>query len=214
LDPSFRENVTAYVGFDDDASAALREAHPLVAPHFAAIIDDFYATIEAHPDARAAIAGGAAQIARLKQSLLRWIDELTQGSFRELLDDESVADKGSVQRLVLCSGKVAYDAIARRNEKSYPAAIVRVEQLYPFPYDQIRDLLASYPNVTEVVWLQEEPDNMGPRAFVAERLWPLVPEGIGFRQVSRSGSGSPATGSHAIHVQEQADIVDRTFEGL
>ena len=142
------------------------------------------------------------------------IDELTAGSFRELLDDPSVTDKESVQRLVLCSGKVAYDAIARRDEKAYPAAIVRVEQLYPFPYDQIRDLLASYPNVTEVVWLQEEPDNMGPRAFVAERLWPLVPEGIGFRQVSRSGSGSPATGSHAIHVQEQADIVDRTFEGL
>jgi signal transduction histidine kinase len=79
LDPSFRENVTAYVGFDDDASAALREAHPLVAPHFVAIVDDFYATIEAHPDARAAIAGGAAQIERLKQSLLRWIDELFRG---------------------------------------------------------------------------------------------------------------------------------------
>jgi signal transduction histidine kinase len=76
---SFRENLTRYVGFDDDASAALRAAHPLVAPHFAAIIDDFYATIEAHPDARAAITGGAAQIARLKQSLLRWIDELFRG---------------------------------------------------------------------------------------------------------------------------------------
>jgi len=76
---SFRENLTKYVAFDDDASAALRAAHPLVAPHFTAIIDDFYATIEAHPDARAAITGGAAQIARLKQSLLQWIDELFRG---------------------------------------------------------------------------------------------------------------------------------------
>jgi two-component system, NtrC family, sensor histidine kinase HydH len=76
---SFRENLTKYVAFDDRASAALRAAHPLVAPHFAAIIDDFYATIEAHPDARAAITGGAAQIARLKQSLLQWIDELFRG---------------------------------------------------------------------------------------------------------------------------------------
>ena len=76
---SFRENLTKYVAFDDRASAALRAAHPLVAPHFAAIIDDFYATIEAHPDARAAITGGAAQIARLKQSLLKWIDELFRG---------------------------------------------------------------------------------------------------------------------------------------
>jgi signal transduction histidine kinase len=76
---SFRDNVTSYVGFDEASSAALREAHPLVAPQFGAIIDDFYATIEAHPDARAAITGGAAQIARLKQTLLRWIDELFRG---------------------------------------------------------------------------------------------------------------------------------------
>jgi signal transduction histidine kinase len=80
---TFRERVTAYVGFDETATAALREAHPLVAPHFPAIIDDFYATIEAHPDARAAITGGSAQIARLKQSLLRWIDELFKGPHDE-----------------------------------------------------------------------------------------------------------------------------------
>jgi signal transduction histidine kinase len=80
---SFRKNVTTYVAFDERASAALKEAHPLVAPYFAAIIDDFYATIEAHPDARAAITGGAAQIARLKQSLLRWIDELFRGPHDE-----------------------------------------------------------------------------------------------------------------------------------
>ena len=71
--------MSAYVGFDDAATESLREAHPLVAPRFGAIIDDFYATIEAHPNARAAITGGAAQIARLKQSLLRWIDELFKG---------------------------------------------------------------------------------------------------------------------------------------
>ena len=75
----FRQNVTEYVGFDEASSAALREARPLVAPHFATIIDDFYDTIEAHPDASAAITGGAAQIARLKQSLMRWIDELFTG---------------------------------------------------------------------------------------------------------------------------------------
>jgi two-component system, NtrC family, sensor histidine kinase HydH len=76
---TFRENVKAYVGFDDAATESLRQAHPLVAPLFGAIIDDFYATIEAHPNARAAITGGSAQIARLKQSLLRWIDELFKG---------------------------------------------------------------------------------------------------------------------------------------
>ncbi len=142
------------------------------------------------------------------------ISELTSGSFQELLDDQGVTDRDAVERLVFCSGKVVYDALARRDERGHRAAIVRVEQLYPFPYRQVSDLLRSYPNVNEVVWLQEEPDNMGPRAFVAERLWPLVPEGIKYRQVSRSGSGSPATGSHAIHVQEQTQILDQAFEGL
>jgi two-component system sensor histidine kinase HydH len=80
---TFLDDVKAYVGFDDGASAALRDAHPLLAPHFRAIIDDFYATIENHPGARAAITGGAPQIARLKQSLLRWIDELFRGPHDE-----------------------------------------------------------------------------------------------------------------------------------
>jgi 2-oxoglutarate dehydrogenase E1 component len=142
------------------------------------------------------------------------IEDLLDGSFQELLDDAGVADPTGVQRLIFCSGKVAYDALARRDVNHHAAAVIRIEQLYPFPYDQVRDLLARYPNVTEAVWLQEEPDNMGPRSFVAERLWPLLPEGVKFTQVSRTGSGSPATGSHAIHVQEQAQIIDRAFDGL
>ena len=83
METTFRDNLTAYVGFDDGSSAALNEAHPIVAPYFTAIIDDFYATIESHPDARAAITGGSAQIGRLKQSLLRWIDELFRGPHDE-----------------------------------------------------------------------------------------------------------------------------------
>jgi len=76
---SFLENVKAYVGFDDDASVALRGGHPVIAPHFGAIIDDFYDAIEAHPGARATITGGATQIQRLKGSLLQWIDEIFRG---------------------------------------------------------------------------------------------------------------------------------------
>lgn len=76
---TFLENLKIYVGFDDAASAALREAHPIIAPHFSAIIDDFYDTIEAHPGARAAITGGREQILRLKRSLLQWIDEIFSG---------------------------------------------------------------------------------------------------------------------------------------
>lgn len=80
---SFRDKVITYVGFDERSTEALRDARVVVAPHFAAIIDDFYDTIEAHPDARAAIRGGSAQIARLKQSLLRWIDEVFMGPHDE-----------------------------------------------------------------------------------------------------------------------------------
>jgi signal transduction histidine kinase len=80
---SFLDNVKIYVGFDEASSAALREAHAIVAPHFGPIIDDFYATIEAHPGARAAITGGAAQIERLKGTLLRWIEEVFLGPHDE-----------------------------------------------------------------------------------------------------------------------------------
>jgi len=80
---SFLENVKAYIGFGDEASLALREGHPVVAPHFAAIIDDFYDSIESHPGARAAITGGTAQIQRLKGSLLKWIDEIFRGPHDE-----------------------------------------------------------------------------------------------------------------------------------
>ena len=142
------------------------------------------------------------------------IEAFTSGSFQELLDDPGVTDREAVRRLVFCSGKVAYDAIARRDEQGLPAAVIRIEQLYPFPYKQITDLMAAYPNARQVVWLQEEPDNMGPRSFVNERLFPMVPDGFSYRQVSRTGSGSPATGSHAIHVQEQKQLMDETFEGL
>jgi signal transduction histidine kinase len=81
---TFLDNIKIYVGFDASSSAALRQAHPLVAPHFGPIIDDFYATIEAHPGARAAITGGAAQIQRLKGTLLKWIDEVFLGPHDEV----------------------------------------------------------------------------------------------------------------------------------
>jgi 2-oxoglutarate dehydrogenase E1 component len=142
------------------------------------------------------------------------IDALTDGSFEEVLDDAAVTDPSTVRRVVVCSGKVAHDAIAVRDERGLAAAVVRVEQLYPFPRRQLSQIFARYAKAEEVVWLQEEPDNMGPRSFVGERMWPLVPDGVAFREVSRVGSGSPATGSHTIHIQEQKDILDRTFEGL
>ncbi|MFM8644839.1 MAG: 2-oxoglutarate dehydrogenase E1 component, partial [Actinomycetota bacterium] len=98
-----------------------------------------------------------------------------------------------------------------RNKRGAPVAIVRVEQLYPFPEAQIGDVLARYPNAKEVLWLQEEPDNMGAWNFVEHRIWRVKERGYDLRNVTRIGSGSPATGSKAVHDQELVDLMNATF---
>ncbi len=143
------------------------------------------------------------------------LGSLTAGSFQEILDDLGVDDPAT-----RCAGSCS--ARARWPTTPWPAA---TRTATPLPScasssstrsrtSRCPTCSSTYPAATEVVWLQEEPDNMGPRSFVNERLWPLVGEGIKYRQVSRTGSGSPATGSHAIHVQEQTQLIDQTFEGL
>ncbi len=122
---------------------------------------------------------------------------LHRGSFEEVLDDARFGPGGpgdaeEVQRVVLCSGKVSHDAIAARDERDFPAAVVRVEQLYPWPEGRVTEVLERYSNATEVVWLQEEPDNMGPRVFVQRApLARWCPTASSYREVSRVGSGSP-----------------------
>ena len=147
---------------------------------------------------------------RMKESRSR-IDELTRGSFNEVLDDPFVADHAAVRRVVLCSGKVAWDAMSERTERAAAVAVLRVEQLYPFPSAQINDLLARYPNATQVLWLQEEPENMGAWHFFEHNIWRLKDRGYDLRHVARVESGSPATGSKAVHDQELADLMDATF---
>ena len=136
------------------------------------------------------------------------IGELERGHFREVLDDPRVEDPAAVRRVVLASGKVAMEALAERDKRGAPVAVVRVEQLYPWPGEQLAEAVARYPNARELVWLQEEPANMGPWSFVESRLTDLFGDSHELRRVSRPESGSPATGSHAIHVQEQEAILD------
>jgi 2-oxoglutarate dehydrogenase E1 component len=143
------------------------------------------------------------------------IDDLTRGSFNEVLDDPNVADPSAVRRIVFCTGKVAYDALAEREKRAVPAAIVRIEQLFPFPSQQLREVLERYPNARDVTWLQEEPQNMGAWHFVFHRAYTtLAAEGYTVRCAARVESGSPATGSSKIHEQELADLMDETFAGL
>jgi 2-oxoglutarate decarboxylase len=140
------------------------------------------------------------------------ISEFTNGTFQTVLDDQSVGNPEAVDRIVLCSGKVAFDAMARRDETGAPAAIVRVEQLYPWPDEPIKNIVARYPNAREVVWLQEEPKNMGPWRFVLTRLPDTLGERLPVRCVARMASGSPATGTVAMHNLELNDLMNRTFQ--
>jgi 2-oxoglutarate dehydrogenase E1 component len=142
------------------------------------------------------------------------VDELVSGRFREILDDPRVGDPEPVTRVVLASGKVAYDAMAHRDEHRLPAAVVRVEQLYPWAESVVLDAVSRYPRAREVVWLQEEPENMGAWSFVHGRLHRLLRDDFTLRHVSRRESASPAAGSHTVHQREQVGLLERTFEGL
>ena len=136
------------------------------------------------------------------------IDDLVNGGFQPLIDDAAITDRDAVKKIVLCSGKVYYDlADARAKSENRNVAIVRLEQFYPFPLESIREVLAKYPNAKQLVWAQEEPQNMGGWTFVQDRLENLLPSCERPQYVGRSASASPATGSYSIHQKEQAELV-------
>ena len=139
------------------------------------------------------------------------VADLLTGSFQELIPDRSGIDPESVTRLVLASGKVGHDAIARRDELGADIAVARVEQLFPWPFDALADELARYRNCREIVWLQEEPENMGPWDGIKGRLYSAHGETHDIQRISREGAGSPATGKALIHAQEQREILDRAL---
>ncbi|HEV3401394.1 MAG TPA: multifunctional oxoglutarate decarboxylase/oxoglutarate dehydrogenase thiamine pyrophosphate-binding subunit/dihydrolipoyllysine-residue succinyltransferase subunit [Acidimicrobiales bacterium] len=142
------------------------------------------------------------------------VKEFLEGSFREVLVDPVSADAETPRRLIMASGKVAYDALAGRDQRRVPVPVVRVEQLFPWPADEVAEAVARYPSVREVYWLQEEPENMGAWPFVHERLHHRLPAGVDLRLVSRPPSASPATGSQTVHQHEQEQLVERVFAGL
>jgi 2-oxoglutarate dehydrogenase complex dehydrogenase (E1) component-like enzyme len=144
------------------------------------------------------------------------VEDFTEESFRPVLPDTGVGgeplDDAAVRRVLLCSGKVAYDLLAQRESEGIAdVAVVRVEQLYPLPAQQIREQLERYPNATDVVWVQEEPMNMGAWQFLAVNLPEELPEGRTLRRVSRKASASPAVGSAKVHEVEQRQLVAEAF---
>ena len=137
------------------------------------------------------------------------LSDLTAGTFQFVLDDPRAGGReAEIRKLVLCSGKVYYDMDGHdRREQADDVAIARVELLYPFARDQIRGLIARYPNLKQVVWAQEEPKNMGAWSVMARRMPELVPDGAEFSYVGRPQRSSPSEGYPAAHRSEQERIV-------
>ncbi len=135
----------------------------------------------------------------------------TQGHFLEVISEDG-ASANDVRTVLVCSGKVAYELEQRRaKEERDDVAVVRVEQLYPWPEDQLVKSLEQYPNAREVRWVQEEPENMGAWPFVHGRVHRMVRDRWSLSHVARPESGAPATGSKTMHTLEQEDVLARAF---
>jgi 2-oxoglutarate dehydrogenase E1 component len=144
---------------------------------------------------------------RLKQASST-LDDLSEGSFKPVIDDPD-ADREAVSRLVVCSGKIYYDIVGHEERPKAPhVAVARLEQLYPFPVEAYGQLIASYPNLREVVWAQEEPQNMGAWRTIRHRLEePLREGGIPLSFTGRPWRASPSEGYPTAHLREQDRIV-------
>ncbi|HEX5762369.1 MAG TPA: multifunctional oxoglutarate decarboxylase/oxoglutarate dehydrogenase thiamine pyrophosphate-binding subunit/dihydrolipoyllysine-residue succinyltransferase subunit [Solirubrobacterales bacterium] len=137
------------------------------------------------------------------------LQELTDGHFKFILDDPAAAERREkVERLVLCTGKVFWDMDSNDHRaEAEKVAIARVELLYPFAADQLRELIASYPNLKELAWTQEEPRNMGAWKVMSRRLPDVLPEGVALRYVGRPTRAAPGEGYSVAHAREQERIV-------
>jgi 2-oxoglutarate dehydrogenase E1 component len=142
---------------------------------------------------------------RLAQAASR-LDDLSDAHFQTVVDDPHGAPKrDAVRRIVFCTGKIYYDLTAK--PPGDDIAIVRVEELYPWPHDEVSRVLDLYPQVKDVAWVQEEPKNMGAWSYVAPRLRGSVGNALVIRYIGRTVRASPAEGQTQAHAEEQARIV-------
>jgi len=136
------------------------------------------------------------------------VAELTDGAFERVIDDRRVSDGSKITKLVLCSGKVFYDIDGHEErEQAGHIAVARVEQLYPFPEQELSELIERYPSLERVVWVQEEPRNMGARAFMRRRMAGILPVRLSYDYVGRQLRAAAGEGYSAAHKREQARIV-------
>ena len=160
-----------------------------------------------HAELRPLVLFTPKSLLRLPQASSR-LEDLATGRFQPVLDDRTVTTRDAVRRLILCSGKVYYDlTLAPARAQAQHVAIARVELLYPFPREELATLIRGYPGLREIVWVQEEPRNMGPQKFMLPQLRELVGPEVTVRDIGRPERSSPAEGYPAAHQAEQARIV-------
>ncbi|HET9327515.1 MAG TPA: 2-oxoglutarate dehydrogenase E1 component [Candidatus Eisenbacteria bacterium] len=139
------------------------------------------------------------------------VADFVDGAFHTVLDD-GLPDPRSARRVLLCSGKFFYTLFEARAERSVDdAALVRIEQLYPFPRAELIEILGRYPNARDVRWVQEEPANMGAWRGIRHRLEGVLPNGATLSLVARKASPTPATGFYALHAEEEKELLDRAL---
>jgi 2-oxoglutarate decarboxylase len=139
------------------------------------------------------------------------VDDFTTGTFQPVIPDADITDRDAVRRVLLCTGKVYYDLLTyQREHKRQDVAVVRVEQLAPIPAGEIERVLASYPNASEQIWVQEEPLNQGGWPFLALNLPAKLP-GRALQVRARQAASAPATGSGKRHEAEQAALIESAF---
>ena len=141
------------------------------------------------------------------------LNEFTDGKFHCVIDDD--LDKTKIKRLVLCSGKIFYDIKKERDARNIEdIALLRLEQLYPFPYHELRDMLQEYSHVSEFIWCQEEPKNQGAwfsQRHRLERVLELSGINHKFELISRPPASAPAVGLMKLHLQQQKELVDNVL---
>ena len=140
------------------------------------------------------------------------VADFTAGGFRNVIDDARAPDPLAVRRLLLVSGKFYYTLLEAREARGITgAALVRTEQLYPFPRAEVAEVFARYPGARDIRWVQEEPANMGAWRCVRHRIESVLPPGASLRLVARKASPTPATGFYARHAAQEQALVDRAL---
>jgi len=137
------------------------------------------------------------------------LEELAEGTFQNAIGEIDALDPKGVKRVVFCSGKVYYDLLdARRKAEQQDVALVRIEQLYPFPEEEVRAILADYAHVTDFVWCQEEPQNQGAWYSTRHHYDSVLPSHARLRYAGRPASASPAVGYMSVHTKQQKALVE------